>query len=379
MAEKTCSRKTVGKTCSRKTSTVQVERAIEEVLKTRINELLSDGVSDGLGRCLLDVPSRMNQKVFKKFYKLYVALVNLEQYTVLDSPLYMQYVVFNIDERHSFKISGLLFKHLQTEWARQEGDKLRLLWAYFQRFLEEGRVHQFPRSSDLSRLKMMYFAREGREAEKGVAQEDLPSLLPDAPQPLCDMEFTDSEREDAEQASQMVPIAPQPTTTTSLLSDVIAIDDDSDMADENGKSVFPGVDQVLADNKGKHFDLGSFKAKFGKKKGKGKKGKKTGKKTGIKKGAKLLKASKLKIAKVSKVKKDDKGVEPAKRLRLRGKAAHGAVPSVPSAAAAAAIEDITIDLDNKKRWGLHEYPHIASQGFQEMLCDAVAMAGNSPG
>lgn len=212
-----------------------------------------------------------------------------------------------------------------------------------------------------------------------MAQEDLPSLLPDAPQPLCDMEFTDSEREDAEQASQMVPIAPQPTTTTSLLSDVIAIDDDSDMADENGKSVFPGVDQVLADNKGKHFDLGSFKAKFGKKKGKGKKGKKTGKKTGIKKGAKLLKASKLKIAKVSKVKKDDKGVAPAKRLRLRGKAAHGAVPSVPSAAAAAAIEDITIDLDNKKRWGLHEYPHIASQGFQEMLCDAVAMAGNSPG
>ncbi len=93
--------------------------------------------SDEKNRALLDLPARVNQKVFDMFWKLYCAVIESKQFDVLDSPLLMQYTLFNIDEARNFALSKCTRKSDQAEYARQEGDKIRLLWSYFLRFVDD--------------------------------------------------------------------------------------------------------------------------------------------------------------------------------------------------------------------------------------------------
>ncbi len=91
-----------------KQSTSVLQNDVELGLTVRLNDLQHS--PDEKDRHLLSLPARMTQALFEEFYGLYERLIESQQYEVLESPLMMQYMVFNIDEARQFQISLLVLK-----------------------------------------------------------------------------------------------------------------------------------------------------------------------------------------------------------------------------------------------------------------------------
>ncbi len=163
-----------------KQSTSVLQNHVELGLTVRLNDLQHS--PDEKDRHLLSLPARMTQALFEEFYGLYERLIESQQYEVLESPLMTQYMVFNIDEARQFQISLLVLKNLQIEYARQEADKLRLLWSYFMRFANEpDKRQQWSHATHLNRLKLKYeYSASQRQA---MTASSLLDILPCPPIP----------------------------------------------------------------------------------------------------------------------------------------------------------------------------------------------------
>ena len=112
-------------------------------------------------RILIEMPVRLNIKTLDQCYEFFTESIAANQDGLFQQALMMQYIVFNMDESFEFRFSGQAYKVAQIEWARQEADKMRLLWGYFQRFVaDESTKSKWTHSANLSRLKMQLEARE---------------------------------------------------------------------------------------------------------------------------------------------------------------------------------------------------------------------------
>lgn len=128
-----------------------LRKRLEEALKSRI-DLLKDSHENNV---LIQLPKRFNVNVFEdeQLYNLVEAMIRARADELLKDANAMQSIINEIDVASERKLSGLVYKYQQEEWSRQESDKLRLLWAYFQR--PKG---QFSHSTSLNRLRMLHEA-----------------------------------------------------------------------------------------------------------------------------------------------------------------------------------------------------------------------------
>ena len=125
----------------------------------------------------------MSLRVFDEFDYLFSELLKLDE----DVAKFMQgakdvaKLVEHIDACNSFKLSGLRLKGMRQDWHRQESDKLRLLWGYY-----NTRNHQdkWSHCNNLQKLKLLHQSKGklGEQINKEMsAQETLTQALPDPP------------------------------------------------------------------------------------------------------------------------------------------------------------------------------------------------------
>ena len=353
-------------------STTKVQRAVEIGLADRIDYLENN--DQDTDRSLLSLPPRINQKIFESCFRLYKCLIECDQNDVLESGLLMQYVVFNTDEARDFNLSCTRKKNDQVEYARQEGDKIRLVWQYFLRSVNDPkRMNAWTHSSALGRLKLMTVTvknhtEEGQILTKKPSIEDIVNNMPLPP--LGDVFDVDLEDHDLFASDDgSLPAWPPlllfpagsgqsstPLATTPRNSEVIELSDD----EGETPAALSGAIKASASGAEPRYNHVQHKKLFVLKRKQNKENKSG--------------EAKSETEKKGATKPDGSAKAPnnpsGRRVRKKTSMCDPALPSD----AGGEVEDISVDLDAKqRRFFLEEYEHIATQLFQDKLVKAASI------
>ena len=164
--------------------------AIEHGLSKQIDEL---SASDAACRDLVCLPAKLTVRVVTQFYELLVALIRADVDRILAEPVTMQCILNGIDDAKKFDLSKTVYKTHRAEWARQESDKIRVLWAYMKRTQSKSTWH---RDTALARLRVLFEGRQCRSADIAPPPiSDVFSALPPVPT------LSDSEMEPLDEAA----------------------------------------------------------------------------------------------------------------------------------------------------------------------------------
>ena len=147
---------------------------LEDVLGPRIKKLKDSKEQNHL----IDLPKRFNVKIFDDptTYKLIEAMLKVNDDALMSDKVRMEAIIAEIDKGCAHMISGLALKYEQDEFYRQESDKLRLLWGYFDK---RSGSNKFTHSTSLGRLKMF---RQARDKMAQSANEAKTRALPCYPE-----------------------------------------------------------------------------------------------------------------------------------------------------------------------------------------------------
>ena len=259
-----------------------LRKAVESSLRQRI-----DAILDGKSAKLLDMPVRLNATLFQSqvFFDLLTELIKADAQgasLLLHDAVAMQRIIKAIDDGHRMKLSGAQFRHEQLEWARQEGDKIRVIWSFFERCSNEKSI--FSHCTNLMLLRLCkanltpdVHSDAGSRRSSPVAQSS-PVLmassslnsLPDLP-PSSDDEDSSRGEDAAPEATgalEAPPLADLPTPSAqeeAAPANVIAISDDENNGAEASPMHSCGVEAMLQARKyaaGPGFDTQQHKAAF---------------------------------------------------------------------------------------------------------------------
>ena len=201
-----------------------LRKAIEVGLRDAVSDL---SLSDGSNRSLLQV-DRLKITILDDFHVLMMGVIESGQDELLRDPHAMQEVFGQLDRSERFQFSKSTTKGGQLAWARAEGDKMRVLWAYFLRNVSR---HAWSHSMKLNQLKQLYSHRAGRHV---VVFEDLPSppdseplSPPDSPPPTNDDEIA-LPPPDTPPPPRLPDVPPPPDTPPPLAAPLVEICSSSD-------------------------------------------------------------------------------------------------------------------------------------------------------
>ena len=185
-----------------------LRKAIDVGIRDCIADLVS---SQGSDRSLLQV-DRLKITIFDDFHGLMKGVIEAAQDDLLRDTHAMQEIFGQLDRSEKFQLSKSITKGGQQAWARAEGDKMRVLWAYFVRNASR---HAWSHSMKLNQLKQLYAHRAGQDDESML---DLPtppcsplgaSELEDLPSPPDSLPPSNDDIE-LEPISHMLPSPPAP-------------------------------------------------------------------------------------------------------------------------------------------------------------------------
>ena len=193
----------------------QVRAAFESALGTRIETLASEPVPSPL----INLPGRLTQKVLDEYRKLLERLEEVGAGPILQDQDATTKIFQEIDDGKKFLLSKAAFKGQRLDWARQEGDKARLIWGYYERSLGAGGF------SHCTTLQLMRLKR----ARHSPSPESLPESLP-APSALQDLPEPPESDEDSFDLPEPTAMASTPKLARANASEVLDLTGDDDIS-----------------------------------------------------------------------------------------------------------------------------------------------------
>ena len=129
--------------------------AMASAFYERAMVLTSPGVED---RSLLVLSSSISMEDIETYNALVSHLIDVNDQPQLFRPTFMTKIVQRLDAANDFKLSAEELAKARNSWARDEADKVRILYSYF-KSLTRRSVHS--RSTIIARLKLKYFEKHG--------------------------------------------------------------------------------------------------------------------------------------------------------------------------------------------------------------------------
>ena len=132
-------------------------------LHERVLEIISPSVAEDCSRDLLSLSSNISAEDVEVHEKVISRLIDVEQ-SQLFKPKIITKIMQRLDAAHDFKLSAEELAKARYNWARYEGDKVRLLYSYFRSLLKRS---SRSKSVIITMLKMKYLEKHGATAEEG--------------------------------------------------------------------------------------------------------------------------------------------------------------------------------------------------------------------